>query len=373
MPARPRALLVVESFPPYTFSGPAQSTGNLVTATSEAIAWTVLARSRVARGAPPEGDYELVVFRTIRELFVHMWRLLARGSWNLVLVNSMFAPSTQAALMLSAGKGLTSRVVIMPRGELHAGALAFRRRKKLLFLKTCRFLGLPRRVTFAATSQEEASDVARYFPEARCRLLPNIPINPAMVRPIEVLGTPTRAPLRLIFNSRASQKKGLDLAIAGCRESGLPLTLDVFASVDSSHARLCRQLADVPDGPVHIHWRTPLPVAELLDLMRGYDAMLLPTAGENFGHSIFEAMAVGLPVLIPDTTPWTQSVLGGAGVLLAERTPAAIARALHLFSGLTPAERRSMSSAARLAATEYYRDGELVEAVRAGLLALASS
>lgn len=373
MPDKPRALLVVESFPPYTSSGPAQSTGHLVAATYDAIAWTVLTRSRRATGAPPEGRYELILFRTLAQLFLCMRRLLAHDSWSLVLLNSMFAPSTRVALLLSACAGLTSRVVVMPRGELQAGALAFGRRKKLLFLKAFRFVGLQRRVTFGATSEEEASDIARYFPEARWRLLPNIPIDPATVRSIEALSAPTGGPLRLIFNSRASQKKGLDLAIRGCLESGLPLTLDVFASVDSSHARLCHELADVPQGPVHIHWRAPVPIAELLDLMRSYDAMLLPTAGENFGHSIFEAMAVGLPVLIPDTTPWTQAVRGGAGVLLAERTPAAIARALHLFARLRQAERRSMSTAARLAATEYYRDGELVGTVRAGLLSLVSS
>jgi glycosyltransferase involved in cell wall biosynthesis len=30
----------------------------------------------------------------------------------------------------------------------------------------------------------------------------------------------------------------------------------------------------------------------------------LPTAGENFGHSIFEALLAGRPVLISDQTPW---------------------------------------------------------------------
>jgi glycosyltransferase involved in cell wall biosynthesis len=30
----------------------------------------------------------------------------------------------------------------------------------------------------------------------------------------------------------------------------------------------------------------------------------LPTFGENFGHSIYEALAHGLPVMISDKTPW---------------------------------------------------------------------
>jgi glycosyltransferase involved in cell wall biosynthesis len=31
---------------------------------------------------------------------------------------------------------------------------------------------------------------------------------------------------------------------------------------------------------------------------------LLPTAGENFGHVILEALTSGCPVLISDQTPW---------------------------------------------------------------------
>ena len=30
----------------------------------------------------------------------------------------------------------------------------------------------------------------------------------------------------------------------------------------------------------------------------------MPSEGENFGHSILEALTVGLPVIISDNTPW---------------------------------------------------------------------
>jgi glycosyltransferase involved in cell wall biosynthesis len=43
------------------------------------------------------------------------------------------------------------------------------------------------------------------------------------------------------------------------------------------------------------------------DLQRrlsGYDVMLLPTLGENFGHVIVEAWAAGCPVIVSDRTPW---------------------------------------------------------------------
>ncbi|MGG2383212.1 hypothetical protein, partial [Salmonella enterica] len=35
-----------------------------------------------------------------------------------------------------------------------------------------------------------------------------------------------------------------------------------------------------------------------------YDAMILLTRGENFGHAIFESFSVGVPVIISHFTPW---------------------------------------------------------------------
>lgn len=41
--------------------------------------------------------------------------------------------------------------------------------------------------------------------------------------------------------------------------------------------------------------------------------MLLPTLGENFGHSIIEALSAGLPVIISNRTPWKNLIAEGVG------------------------------------------------------------
>jgi glycosyltransferase involved in cell wall biosynthesis len=43
---------------------------------------------------------------------------------------------------------------------------------------------------------------------------------------------------------------------------------------------------------------------ELVHFIRQHHLFILPTIGENFGHSIFEALLSGRPVLISDQTPW---------------------------------------------------------------------
>jgi glycosyltransferase involved in cell wall biosynthesis len=38
--------------------------------------------------------------------------------------------------------------------------------------------------------------------------------------------------------------------------------------------------------------------------MQNYDLLFLPTAGENYGHVVVEALSAGVPVLLSDQTPW---------------------------------------------------------------------
>ena len=40
-------------------------------------------------------------------------------------------------------------------------------------------------------------------------------------------------------------------------------------------------------------------------ILSQYDAFILLTKGENFGHSIYESLSVGTPVIITNKTPWS--------------------------------------------------------------------
>ena len=44
--------------------------------------------------------------------------------------------------------------------------------------------------------------------------------------------------------------------------------------------------------------------------------MVLPTRSENFGHAIAESLAIGCPVMVPDTTLWTDVIRRGGGWII---------------------------------------------------------
>jgi glycosyltransferase involved in cell wall biosynthesis len=81
-----------------------------------------------------------------------------------------------------------------------------------------------------------------------------------------------------------------------------------------------------------------LPHREIKHHLEWADLFVLPTKGENFGHAIFEAMAVGCPVLISDQTPWKQLNSTKAGIELSLDDPSSFTSAIQQFIDMTDSE-----------------------------------
>jgi glycosyltransferase involved in cell wall biosynthesis len=79
----------------------------------------------------------------------------------------------------------------------------------------------------------------------------------------------------------------------------------------------------------------------------------LPTANENFGFVILEALLAGCPVLISDQTPWRNLAEKGIGWDLPLSRPDLIRAALQRCIAMDAQSHRSMSIRAREFALDY--------------------
>lgn len=150
---------------------------------------------------------------------------------------------------------------------------------------------------------------------------------------------------RVLFAGSAGLRKGVHyLAMAAellPHERGLEFRVagDVSASVVTQP--VCRRLTFL--GRVHR--------AEMRDEMARADVFVLPTLAEGSAEVIYEAMAVGVPVI---TTPAAGSVVRDRidGSIVPARDAAALARAIQELTGDRQTRDR-MSAAARQRAAEY--------------------
>jgi glycosyltransferase involved in cell wall biosynthesis len=86
----------------------------------------------------------------------------------------------------------------------------------------------------------------------------------------------------------------------------------------------------------------------VLRLFRAADASVLPSAWENFPHTVVEALAVGCPVIATAVGGIPEVVRDGEnGLLVPPRDPGALASAIERFFGDAELRGRLAGGAAR--------------------------
>jgi glycosyltransferase involved in cell wall biosynthesis len=109
-----------------------------------------------------------------------------------------------------------------------------------------------------------------------------------------------RPPLRIAFLGRIDAVKGLGILIEALqRAPGLAVALDIFAVAQGKAGeRLKEQLAEQIRLDPRISLRTPLAVAQVMDRLREYDVLAVPSQWMETGPLVvYEAFAAGIPVI----------------------------------------------------------------------------
>jgi glycosyltransferase involved in cell wall biosynthesis len=247
---------------------------------------------------------------------------------DFVYLNHLFSPLFVVYPLWLAYTGrLRSQVVICPRGALYDSALSVKTWKKTPFLRLFRWLGLHRRVLFHATNEREKAAILEYFPGSRVVIADNLP---RMDQPVFVSRPKKSGAVRVIFVARLVSIKNLLFflrALGGVRST---VELTVVGPVeDKGYWEEClAQIAVLPDH-IQVNYLGPRRNDELMPILQEHHIFVLPTTGENFGHSIFEALLAGRPVLISDQTPWLGLTAKKAGWDLPLTDPGAFARVVE--------------------------------------------
>ncbi len=226
---------------------------------------------------------------------------------DIIYLNSMF--STVFTLHPLWGlwrKSFNSKVVLAPRGMLQAGAMQYKTLKKRSFLQLLRATDLPQRLRFHATDQQEQADIIRYLGVGvdRIQVIPNLPQPPVcQVRQMEKRS----GVAKMLFLSRVVPKKnilGLLQLLVKMPPCG-QLQLTIAGPVeDAAYWADCEAVIAQMPAHIEVDYRGAVPHPATRAQLEDHHFFVLPTFGENFGHSIFEALACGRPVIISDQTPW---------------------------------------------------------------------
>jgi glycosyltransferase involved in cell wall biosynthesis len=223
-------------------------------------------------------------------------------------------------------------------------------------------MGLLDGVWLHATGEAEANDIRRHlFWADKIVVAQNVRRVEFKPDPVALDCASGRA-LRIVFLSRIDRKKNLDYALNVLRDMDITIEFDIYGPVsDGAYWRACQRMAAQMPGNVIVTYKGAIPNAAVAETLSKYDALLLPTAGENFGHAIFDALAVGLPVIISDRTPWCNLEEEHAGWSLPLDDAIGFSRALTTLKAMSVVEREILSRGARALAERSVRHADAVQ------------
>ncbi len=281
---------------------------------------------------------------------------LRQTDYDLLYLNTVFSRPFGIVPLLLRRLGLIVRrpIVIAPRGELAPGALAVKSRRKKTFLAAARGLGLFNGAMWQASGDEEAGDIRNIFGAGtRIAIAPDLlSAEYQSWRSSQYRKRPGH--LDIVFLSRITPVKNLHLAIETLRGLDGSITFRIVGPIDDSQywAR-CRKLIATLGSKIRIDYSGPIATSEVGNCLGRHGLFFLPTATENFGFVILEALLAGCPVLISDRTRWRDLPKKGIGWDVPLSRPDLMRATLRHCIAMDAQSHRSISNRAREFALDY--------------------
>ena len=241
-----------------------------------------------------------IYYRSTHSLsFTNVKSLIREINPHRIYLNSMFSNMIKPIL---AGYQ-SEKIIIAPRGMLSKSALAVKPIRKFLYLWLLRTFGFAKYLNFHATSEPEVKDIQRIFPNAKTiNVAGNIPVRIEATLPQAIKASNA---IQLVFTGRMHPIKNLHLLLQALKTLKGQIILNIIATKeDDAYLDKCQQLANELGKDIQVNWLLDLPHHQVKPYLQGAHFFVLLSEVESFGHAIFEALAVGCPVLISDQTPW---------------------------------------------------------------------
>ncbi|WP_373457954.1 glycosyltransferase [Sinomonas atrocyanea] len=241
---------------------------------------------------------------------------------------------------------LRTPVVVTPHGSLTSHQQKFSVIKKRIFESVLGWWVRSNLAGWVTGSQIEKDDLVQLYPE----------------KPVAVGGVGTalpeehvpeegwNTPLRLLALSRIAPKKRHDLMIGALRrliDYGVDAELDIVGTGPSGLVDELRSHVFELGLSDRVHFRGQKAGPGKASSFRAADIYLLPSDDENFGISLAEALAYGVPAVVSSGVASSKFMDSRAGRVLTAPTPDSIARAVI---GMVSGSRRQASASARACA-----------------------
>lgn len=313
---RPQVLAFIDWYKPFfKAGGPVRSMVNLVDHLHDRVDFHIVTGDRdyTATASPKDllrdqwtvaDKGERVWYASHGRRSLKQWRsLLEERPWDAVYINGLYSKwSTIVPLWILRRSNL--RRIVAVRGMLARGPMKQSAAKKRAFLLAMKTAGCFKGVEFQATNAEEAKDIRRWIGnDVKVHLVPNLGRKLEQQEPIPIGKKPGE--LRLVSVGRIAPEKNTLFAIERLMKLEGLVRFDLYGTVyDQAYYKRCLEaVAKLPKN-VSVVMHGHIDQDRVAHVIGEAHAVFMPSVGENFGHTLLEALVAGRPLLISDRTPW---------------------------------------------------------------------
>jgi glycosyltransferase involved in cell wall biosynthesis len=237
-------------------------------------------------------------------------RKQARAEADVIHVHSLWRMPT--VYPAQAVKGTGCKLVFSPHGTLSPWALRYSSLQKRLMWAACQSRTATQAHLLHASSNHELKDLRRLRLHQPAAVIPNGVAIPELP-PLE--SVPGRAK-RLLYLGRIHPIKGITNLLHAWHavEAEFADWELVVAGADGGdgYIRTMRQEAEAL-GVQRVQFPGPVYGSEKAQTYAGANLYVLPTQSENFGMTVAEALAHGVPVIVTTRAPWGDVAEKGCG------------------------------------------------------------
>jgi glycosyltransferase involved in cell wall biosynthesis len=258
-----------------------------------------------------------------------MWLTGHVRDFDLVHVHAVFSYASMAAGRAALAAGVP--FVVRPLGTLDPWSVAHHRWRKRTLLS----LGLQRTLA-AASAMHYTTAGEQHLAEELHPWLPRGVVVPIGIEDALFLaGERADATHPYVLTlSRLDRKKGVDLLIrafhdVAARPSGARWRLVVAGDGDAGYVRELKAIAASGPGAARVVFTGWVDGARREGWLRRASLFALPSAQENFGIALVEAMACGVPALVTPGVNLASEITAAKAGWAVERSVVDLATGLH--------------------------------------------
>ena len=298
--------------------------------------------------------------RVIREYLISpsfvYWLIKNISDYDIIHIHAIFSFPSTISMIVSRIKGIP--YVVRTIGQLNKWSLRQGALKKKTMMTLIEKKNLSHAKAIHVTSKYELQDLESLGLGDKCFILglgvatPNI----SVVRQFGI-GNSNNEAIRFLFLSRVHPKKQLELLLTALailkhqiNEDGWELA--IAGSGEQDYIETLKSKTRDLGIENHITWHGHVTGETKQVLLNSSDWFVLPSASENFGISVVEAMASALPVVISANTGISDKVNEYSAGYICNEDPSEFAKVL--LKAIKGSHNRSMGNSARKLVADHF-------------------